>query len=313
MLHLQGECPICKKNLQQDDDVVTCPYCGAAYHRECYSTQGRCSFEEKHGSGFVYKVKAANEPVHREDSTKTEGGKLCAACSTVNDTDNVFCENCGMPLRTVQRAQAQSSHTYTSAPAGGAPPPEFSGDIDGIAQKDWQSYIGQSAPIYMMRLNQLKQTGRKVSFIASAFLFTPLYFAYRKMWGWAAIALTITLLLLVPQIVFIAASDGVMLLPGVTLQTLSVVDTVTFYISTFVRLMFALYAMNIYRKSAAKHIQIIRKNEDNEDEVQSALVRKGGVSVLGVVGAVALIAAFYGVAYMLIGDSLLNMLYLPFY
>lgn len=319
MEHLLGECPICKKNLHQNDDVVTCPHCGAPYHRECYQKQGHCSFEGRHASGFEYKAPHAAKAQPTGAGAKTGTGVLCTACNTANDATNVFCENCGSPLHTAQQARAQNPFSYASATQGGAgqstvPPIDLNGDIDGIAKKDWQSYIGQSAPIYLMRLNQLKQTGRKVSFIASAFIFTPIYFAYRKMWGWAAFALAITLVLLVPQIVFSAAQDGIMLIPALDVETLSIVDTITFYFDTFIRLLFALYAMNIYRKNAAKHILVIRKNESDEEEVQSALVRKGGVSILGVVGVFALMAVFYWLAYRLVGDSIFNLLYyLPIY
>ena len=47
-------CPVCRELLNEQDDVVVCPECGAPYHRACYKEAGRCLYEDKHGTGFSY-------------------------------------------------------------------------------------------------------------------------------------------------------------------------------------------------------------------------------------------------------------------
>ncbi len=41
-------CPVCMSKLKDGDDVVVCPICAAAHHRECYFKNNKCAFEQNH-------------------------------------------------------------------------------------------------------------------------------------------------------------------------------------------------------------------------------------------------------------------------
>ena len=48
-------CPVCSKEFENDDDIVVCPKCGAPYHRDCYSIEGKCIFPDLHRSKQSWK------------------------------------------------------------------------------------------------------------------------------------------------------------------------------------------------------------------------------------------------------------------
>jgi hypothetical protein len=232
---------------------------------------------------------------------------LCPACGTVNEAAPIYCENCGVPLHPTARAEGRApGGGFFGGPVPGyAAAADMKGEIDGIPKRDWAAFIGHSAPTYLMRLAQMQQRGRKVSFMFSAFLFPPVYFAYRKMWRWALAALAGTLVLMIPQFLFISAEAGSPLLPGLDAQILNVVSLAGAYLSLFVRLLFAMYALDLYRKNAAKRIQDIRSQAGGDPDVQNTLAKQGGVSVVGVGLVYLMLTAFNLLAWWMIGDAYL--------
>ena len=47
------KCPVCHKQFDKDDDIVTCPECGTPHHRECYASIGKCANSDLHSSALV--------------------------------------------------------------------------------------------------------------------------------------------------------------------------------------------------------------------------------------------------------------------
>ncbi len=47
---IKKQCAFCHAILFEDDDVVFCPECGAAHHRECYNSLGHCARANLHGT-----------------------------------------------------------------------------------------------------------------------------------------------------------------------------------------------------------------------------------------------------------------------
>lgn len=86
-------CPVCGQTLQETDDVVFCPECGAPYHRACYQKAGHCVYEGKHGTGFLFR----EEPETLKE-TAPQGFVICPHCRTGNPVGSSVCGNCGTPL-----------------------------------------------------------------------------------------------------------------------------------------------------------------------------------------------------------------------
>lgn len=358
MSHRLGDCPICKKPFQNGDDIVICPYCGAPYHRACYTQQGHCSFEDKHKQGFEYRAvpkKApgaaaeAGEPAGQgaqeapppkgkvlseaEGGPKRSGGILCERCGTVNDARNIFCEKCGAPLH---GAAPAGTGNGAQGPYGGAQPggglfggmggfggagtgaggPEvdMSGEIDGIPKEDWAEFIGKSAPVYLARLDQMQQRGRKVSFMVSAFIVPHLYFAYRKLWGWMVLAILNNLLSLGVNVLMVAIESGLLNWPGATADTLWMISVLGSYLFLAVQVVFGLFALQLYRRNAVKKMKAAKaaaqagEAADGDDAYRAALAKKGGVCIPAVVAVgVALVLLSMALSYY-IGDDLINYL-----
>ncbi len=316
----KGVCQVCNENLREEDDAVTCPACGAPYHRQCYTENGGCVYQDKHAIGYEYPQpeKQATPKAEASGSTKSEkeppSGVVCKNCSTINDSANIFCENCGIALRAPQQGYERSS----------APPPNFGrtnmggtqqasyaqntelgGDLDGISKSDWAMFIGRSAPTYLRKISYLSRQKYKISFMASALFLGPFYLAYRKMWGLTALALGLYMLFMVPQMLQIGLDSGVVLIPALTQEALSVLHMVVYYASLVLRLLLSLFSLQFYRKNAIKKINNVRKQGKQGHEYHTALMRAGGVSILGVLAVIALNFAFFTLWYYLMGDAMM--------
>lgn len=322
MSKVQGECPICKRKLLDGDDVVICPDCGAPYHRECYAKEGHCLFEDKHGAGYEYGTSAsygANGGTQQANAAfaqrvENTGGILCEKCKTVNDSRNIFCEKCGNPLHGQAPNVQQPYQGYSpsagqySQPGGnpymGGAYTDFSGEIDGIPKQDWAQYIGKSAPVYVYRLSTMQHNNGKISFLASAFLLGPLYFAYRKMWGWAALSFVLMLLVEAPQFLFVAAEAGVVMPGFLSLANLEVAVYVASYVALLFRLAMGLFAMGLFRRSAGKKLKALREANSDNQTYYMAVQKSGGTSIPGVVAVVALWLVLYTIYYVSFQDLL---------
>lgn len=314
-----GNCPVCQKPLLKGEDIVTCPSCGARYHRACYQQAGDCVFSAQHGNGFEYQPPQPKG----EAAPKNEGGVLCPHCKTVNDARNIFCENCGQPLHAQTAGQG--------AQAGAPPPPQYgpfnpftggqgragagwgygpqrqySGTIEGIPANEWAEFVGSSAPVYLARLSSMERNKSKVSFMFSAFFVSPMYFAYRKMWFWAAISLLGTILFYLPTLLLASASGGLAVPFGLSAATLETVAIVANYLDLGMRLLFGMFGMLLFRRFAAKKMGAIRQQAADDGAYHDTLIRKGGTSIPGVLVAFGIIFVFVSIAYWLMGDVLIE-------
>ncbi|MEG1070066.1 MAG: RING finger protein [Ruthenibacterium sp.] len=280
-------CSVCNKPLEEGDDVVFCPDCGAPYHRDCYDKAGKCVYSAKHGTGFVY--------------TSPENKDLiqCPNCGAKNNKEHLFCENCGQPLAENSPAPSaqKAASLYAPAPsagvnngANGGGMPAFAigmeqsvpKEIDGIASADWAEYIGNSAPYYLFQFQRMNESGRKTSFCWSALLFAPMYFFYRKMWSWAALSIGAFVLLGVPSILQMLIAIGMPLGFSIAANTLETIALVCAVLNWALSLFFGLYAFYLYRKSAGKKLQAMKATAKDDMMYHTALHASSGPSRLAV-------------------------------
>ncbi len=242
------------------------------------------------------------------------GGTVCPNCRTINEQSHIFCESCGYPLHNPQGApsgnwqQGAGGWQPPPPPPGGMPPPfmaggfappvyDMQGEFDGIPKNEWASFIGPSVQDYFLRMGQQDRRKSKFSFTLSAFFFSHLYFAYRKMWGWALVAVALQLVLSAPSYLAIFSDAGISLLPGLTAGNLTLMQDISLYLQIVRNLAFGVFSLYLYRKSAVKKIQALRSSGLAGLDYQTALTKKGGVSVLGVV---AVLAFFFLVVTLLV-------------
>ncbi len=91
-------CPGCGEVFTQDDDVVVCPECATAQHRECYKKKGECVNAHLHSTSFQWQPEkgvseqSSSTLINQQENKKTFE---CPACKNMCDPDKGYCEKCG--------------------------------------------------------------------------------------------------------------------------------------------------------------------------------------------------------------------------
>ncbi len=307
MFNYEGQtCEVCKKTFDKNSDIVVCPECGTPHHRRCWRELGHCVNEDKHARGFEWMPKAAKPAAGA-------GSITCPNCHSVMPRGTLFCENCGTALSGSQ-ASAQntfqgSAGTFNRQAQQQQPPffmtmdqselnarieKELSGEIDGVRIKDIAVYVGPSAQYYIYKFKKMERNPNYRPFCWSAFLFSPIYYMYRKMWGVAVGSMIFNFLMNIPSLIITAADIGVipysspLVFPG--LETAAYVCSLLVMV---VSLVLGFTAIPMYKKATLKKLKELKAEYyGNPDEYYRTLMRQSGPSK-GAIIIIALMSAFY--------------------
>ncbi len=189
-------CPYCKTEFKEEDEVVVCSNCEMPHHKECWIENSACTT-----FGCTGTI-TGGEP----SSEEPEQYSFCTQCGAKLKEEQKFCPDCGkqvtrigepvpQPVSAVDVGQAYQMNTPVT------PPPVAPQMNTGYTQAGGQYSYGQTQPMdpevttflgtnqetYLSKFRQLQMTGGKNGWNWCSFLFTGLWFAYRKMYGLAAI------------------------------------------------------------------------------------------------------------------------------
>ena len=307
------KCLSCGQVFAAGDDVVVCPECGTPYHRACYEKEGICINTELHEKGGVWQP----EPEIRGEGS--DEPIRCSRCGQENPATGLFCNRCGLPLGNNtyteprpfndQAGTRQNGAGQQAGPGYGGPMNGQAGfggfanpnamrfdqdsDIDGVKLGDLARYVGKNQFSYLTSFIRFGKFGGKVSLNFAALLFPQFYFFYRKMNIIGAIYVILTVALSIPTMMVLSA---VGYLPRISFVTESYVQSNSFLMirnlsSTLlmaVQCVSALFANYWYYKTARKQIGSIRSSagEADEEEVRTAISKRGGVSMAAFILAV---------------------------
>lgn len=304
-------CPLCGKQFEKNDDVVVCPECGTPQHRECYESLGHCVNSEKHGTGFSW-----NESEQNKSSGQTV---KCPVCQTENSDDSLFCKRCAAPL-TNDRVNKENNNGFGSGrnpnqqgmpfmPIGGIPFQQFSvlkddDDIgEGIKAKEMEKLVQKNVPFYMMLFTKLKKFGSsRFSFVG--FLFTGIWYLYRKQYLKGAVISIIMALSMILSAVFTpffmqtfesieanltaanpnayatsnAVFNEVFKLPA-DQQVAFFIPLIAMLVTFAVRVYCGLTANRSYYNHCIKTITKLKIENKTSQKLNPALEKKGGVDV----------------------------------
>lgn len=158
-------CAGCGDALTQEGDIVVCPVCGTPQHRACWKKKNACVNEALHADDFSWKTAWKGEP----SAPATEPGAICAVCGTDNRTGTEICSQC--------------NNSLTKPPAQSPAPTEVRNEPLGkIGTHDVEIYAQINASRYIEKFRRIDQLGRRVSWNWAAFLFSPYWFFYRKLY-----------------------------------------------------------------------------------------------------------------------------------
>lgn len=309
-------CPICGAVFSEDDDVVVCPDCGTPHHRKCYLNNKDCANAALHTGGFTWTPSVGEtpaetaEPVTNPDpvpnAAQHDGHRIvfCPECGAQNAAEEPICTECGARLYNMQN---QPVSPPIQLPDMSARPFYANGvlisptdTLDGNTVGDTAEFVRTSVNRYIPKFYKLEKTGKKLSWNWAAFLFSPCWFFYRKLYAVGGILLTLMLVVtgatMTPryieanraynEAVFQAAEDGktfseafietepermaVQLLPESQIQ---------YYTVLAIHLFSALAANYLYKRKTGKEIASLRAQHPNPQEYRFLLFRRGGASV----------------------------------
>ena len=333
----QYTCPVCNNRFQNGDDIVVCPECGAPHHRDCYEKENRCFYQDRHKEHFSFD--ALFEQQQQQEEQKPQGFEdfesiVCPVCFLKNPKGSQTCARCGTDLRMENPAAHAAhpnnqQHQQNQPPCGGQNQQQYNQqngqpnripfgfgtagvpNFDPLAGLDSKEevgdnvnageaakFTGKNTPYFSLVFQRLRKHSRS-KFSFAAFIFSGIYFLYRKMYG---IGLLFTLLVIVTNVL----STFIMMMPEWSscareLISLSPNDMMTgsgvasalgklvfFYLPFLlngvryvIMLVSGLTANRLYYKHSIKKINQI-KNENKEisaDELHQKLEESGGVNL----------------------------------
>lgn len=184
-------CPYCKGVIKETDEIVVCSVCDMPHHKECWIDNQGCTTFGCTGTISTPKddgSKASEEDfeiiLYDEDFPAPERYEYCPKCGAQNIEGSMFCCKCGVALR-----HDKQSLTPVSDYSAYYPVNESAGKSYQTAGSDLSLLIGPNSSYYVPKFSEITQQGKKASWNWSAFLITPYWMIYRKMYGYGAAVL----------------------------------------------------------------------------------------------------------------------------
>lgn len=305
-------CPVCGQQFDPSDDVVFCPDCGAPHHRACWAEHGGCAYAQQHADGFVWQSEA---PTHTESSPGQDAYVRCPRCGEECPPDALICPECGKKLGVETDSRFDFNEDFFLRGVDADP----AADLDGFTVREAAMYVQYRVKDYVRKFDRIK-SGRKAGWNWAAFFFSPFWFFYRKIRRAGALFLGMLLVLAVfmaiplqkvqqqalatvqefvtidetttpDQVVAAIASLE-------TAQQQTVQNAVMRYSRALMLYFGALFVPNIaaaivadslYKKKIAQDVKSMREFAKNAQTFRMLALRRGGVSVLGLVGSCLLV------------------------
>lgn len=295
-------CGLCKQELTVNDDIVVCPECGEAYHRDCYNKNGKCINEDIHEQLKIEEAEKLKNQELEKTQEETNPKKICIYCKTKVDFKTLKCPNCGESMFI---AEEQVNPANIEAILGVSPNYEFDNNIKG---KDIINFTFINNPYYLNVFKRIKENNKsRMNF--SAFLFGGGWFFYRKQFLSGLIAFIVTLAIIISwfflsgdvynflQQAFLTVTDKQMsyymdhttelidVMPSIinSLNNTQIVKLLLNEAMPFliflVHLICGLTANKVYYKNIIKKTKKIKENHKDEAMQLSAYKAEGGVSL----------------------------------
>ncbi|NLL63095.1 MAG: DUF2628 domain-containing protein [Ruminococcaceae bacterium] len=175
MKYKNETCTICLKKFSAEDDVVVCPDCGSPFHRECYKEAEKCPNLDKHGK-FIWEATQIKLPEEKISEQKKE-------IIPQRLSQNQIPEN-GVIGEILVDKDGNQRPSYRAI--------RGNEKIGNTRVKNYGEVVQVNKHKYIPRFMMFDKTNRKISWNWAAFFFGPYWFAFRKMWKYAILAMIIS-------------------------------------------------------------------------------------------------------------------------
>lgn len=295
-------CPVCQKPFTQSDDIVVCPVCGAPHHRSCWKAEGRCHFEETHGTPEQWSRDRAQTEYQNSQQADTTAFHSCPNCGYQNSIYAEFCSHCGKELQADEWDSTQSKNNvppfetfsgYGEYRPFRAPMPDVGiaddTDLDGVTAKEIRVFVGPNSQYYVSKFHNLCQKKGRFSWNWAGFLLTPYWLWFRKQHIAGSIALLFDGIRTILTSFFLYGFLGVSSISSnaeltVRINQLSSSEAfgrwmfilyLLLFLDLLIRFFFGAFGNYLYFRTAKKRILSLRGNANTV-----ALAAIGGTSAL---------------------------------
>lgn len=182
------KCPVCQKDFSEQDDIVSCPECGAPHHRECWKEECHCHYADKHGTPEQW-TKKIEEPEKEPENTSV---KTCPQCGIEVPPFLNQCPSCGFSLRpdstdedpgnssNIPHINVQEFSPFKIIQIdnyGGIPKSET---INENEVEDIAAVVGQNTSYYLPKFNKIDKNNSPIQWNWASFFFAPYWLIFRK-------------------------------------------------------------------------------------------------------------------------------------
>lgn len=312
-IYIGQPCTYCREILTEKDDIVVCPECGSPYHRDCYRIEGKCINTDLHEKHESWQPEAPSGK-RAENEQKTV---ICKNCGAENNSDAPFCKSCGAPVNLEKAAGGTYDRQYqgqSSAEQGGYPPLfgfvtiNKDEDIDGNTAGEYSDYVKTQSFYFVPKFMRFAK-GSRLSFNFSAFLFSHIYFFYRKMIPEGIALLLIQSVLSLPSALYMLKEYNVMSAIPIMDKTWFINMTNIFSILSYLLSIAAgVFANYLYYRKAKNSLNKIKSDITEQKSQKEAIAASGGTSLHYVLTAVLISTVFsfvllYAVIFMVGGAA----------
>lgn len=304
----KGEkCPVCGELFTDDDDIVVCPECGTPHHRSCYTAESRCANEEYHSTGRKWERTVQKKPLY----------KVCPVCNFPNRVTDNNCQRCGAEINDIsivsmnenepEKVDDNIQAAFSADQEAFLDPIKYLGldpdeDMGGASMQEVTDFVGPSTIYYLPKFKRMKDDGTKPSFNFFSLIFPTLYFANRKMWGWAILAAVLGVLLNLPADLLLYIEEFPDSLASFISNNKSMIQAVSdicLVADIGVRALFCLFANWLYFRFAMNSL----KKHKTGGRPASSIKAEGGIRPMNMliitaikygIGFIVLAALYYG-------------------
>lgn len=208
-------CPYCKTPFKEDDDIVVCSDCEMPHHKECWIENKGCTtfgcqgtiqgidFEPDTAVSSAPKFEvrdAAGQPQPEIKQPAPEPPAFCCRCGAPLAPGAAFCSKCGAPVMAVPSAAPKHDYSQKINDVFSKVSSEAKTVMENYQTRDdldpeLGDYIGTKRNYYLNQFAALKSQKKYSSWNLCAFLVSPLWCMYRKMYIPGAVILGINFLL----------------------------------------------------------------------------------------------------------------------